>query len=298
MEAGQALAHRYPVTWETFEELEAEITSLSNSPAVNATADDDFEFHVSAGGGLLPTAATASMCAADEVFFRGQILPLQLLPSVGSDNSVSVFGRGVSRCVSPTTTTTAVSSPGFAANRSSSSCVSRNHSSNDARSISTACERSLSNHLYAHPSPTPRIGNAKKRSTGRRSASSAPSGWGFFRLGVVGAAEMGLYDLNSWRSKSGGVGGRKSDADAAHAKRFDVCGGSEAKYESETGRFVRRGLGCKCSPEAVEPIPPWMTKVVIGKKKEEEKDKVSLRRESRMCRSRIMEWLEPWRRSP
>ncbi|WOL06151.1 hypothetical protein Cni_G14883 [Canna indica] len=53
------------------------------------------------------------------------------------------------------------------------------------------------------------------------------------------------------------------------------------------------GLGCKCSPETEELIPSWMTKVMIGKKKEEEdKDKVSLRRETTLRPLRLSTSIE------
>ncbi|RWV99837.1 hypothetical protein GW17_00037242 [Ensete ventricosum] len=81
---------------EAFEEVEEEEESLSLSdlPEVideamdeeckTGEATDDFEFQISVAGGLLSSSVETDMCAADEVFFQGQILPLQPSISPGS----------------------------------------------------------------------------------------------------------------------------------------------------------------------------------------------------------------------
>ncbi|RWW64970.1 hypothetical protein BHE74_00027750 [Ensete ventricosum] len=84
---------------EAFEEVEEEEESLSLSdlPEVideamdeeckTGEATDDFEFQISVAGGLLSSSVETDMCAADEVFFQGQILPLQ--PSISPGSGLS-----------------------------------------------------------------------------------------------------------------------------------------------------------------------------------------------------------------
>ncbi|THU72602.1 hypothetical protein C4D60_Mb04t13930 [Musa balbisiana] len=155
---GQVLAMAQQEKWEAFEE-EEESLSLSDLPEVTdeamdeecktGEAADDFEFQISVAGGLLSSSVETDMCAADEVFFQGQILPLQ--PSISPGSGFFATGsRGASR------------------------------------------------------------GGA-----GRKSASSAPPGWGILRLGVAKAPEMKLCDIKSRRSSSG----RKSNAEAESAKK-------------------------------------------------------------------------------
>ncbi|CAL9096083.1 unnamed protein product [Musa acuminata var. zebrina] len=322
MEAGQGMAQEGK--WETFEE-EEEASLLSDLPTATVKSNDvegkmdgaadDFEFRVSAGGGLLEGdgAAVAAMCSADEVFFKGHILPLR--PSV--DNGGSTGSRGPSRCGSRSDSmdrcSTAIASLGFDTSRSNSSnsssrssnCVSRSHSSNSTHSSNAfdLPRSSLSNKFYTHPSPKPQLRHARKANASRRSTTSAPPGWGIFWLGLIRPPHIELYDLRSRRS-SNGTGGRKSDADAVHekksvrsnedgsasasarssssSKRLDVCDG-EDKVEKKATRLVGRGFSCKCTLDAVEP------RSMAEKKKQ---DGASLRRADSMCRSRIFEWLE------
>ncbi|RWW85742.1 hypothetical protein BHE74_00005548 [Ensete ventricosum] len=315
MEAGQGMAQEGK--WETFEEEEeASLLSGFTDKSIDVEGKmegegDDFEFRVSAGGGLLEGdgAAVAAMCAADEVFFKGHIMPLR--PSVDNGGS-----RRPSRCGSRSDSmdrcSTAIASLGFDTSRSNSSnsssnCVSRSHSSNSARSSNAfdLPRSSLSNNFYTHPSPKPQLRHARKASASRRSTASAPPGWGIFWLGLIRPPHIELYDLRSRRSSTG-TGERKSDADAVHEKksvrsnedgsasasasarnssssrRLDVCDG-ENKVEKKVTRLVGRGLSCKCTLDAVEP------RSMAGKKKQ---DGASLRRADSMYRSRIFEWLE------
>lgn len=140
---------------------------------------EDFEFRVSVSGGLRSSSSAADdMCVADEVFFRGQMLPLR-----------PCGDRGASR------------------SRSSSNSRSTSRSSSGGRSCGGSsgepprAPAAVSNNFYAHPSPTPRVLSAGRTSAGWRSASAAPPGWGaIFRLGVAKAPEI---DIRSRGSASG-----------------------------------------------------------------------------------------------
>ncbi|KAG6512591.1 hypothetical protein ZIOFF_030716 [Zingiber officinale] len=161
---------------------------------------EDFEFRVSVSGGLHPSSSAADgMCDADEVFFRGQMLPLRR-PWGDSGASRSRSSASDSRSTS----------------RSSSS---GSHSSGSRLSSGSSGERpraapTVSNNFYARPSPSPRILSAGRTSAGwRRSASAAPPGWGaVFRLGVAKAPEIDIRSRGSanGRKKVAPPGGRWS----------------------------------------------------------------------------------------
>ncbi|KAJ8486536.1 hypothetical protein OPV22_019021 [Ensete ventricosum] len=278
---------------EAFEEVEEEEESLSLSdlPEVideamdeeckTGEATDDFEFQISVAGGLLSSSVETDMCAADEVFFQGQILPLQPSISPGSGLFSNASRRG-SRSESLDQYSSIILDLGFGGgsrsnsgnSSSSSSCISRSYSSS-SRSSST-CElprASVANNFYAHPSPTPQVRIVTKTSAGRKSTSSAPPGWGILRLGVAKAPEMKLCDIRSRRSSSG----RKSNAAAESAKKAPsgttksrcakshaVCGRGAQNQQKTPPRPGGRGFICKCSSDAVEPIA--MSKLTITRK--------------------------------
>ncbi|XP_019710682.2 uncharacterized protein [Elaeis guineensis] len=310
------MAQEQQEKWVTLEE-EEEALSLSDFPVAIHKANDkeskssddaveDFEFRISVGGSLLSNAAETDMCAADEVFFQGQILPLR--PSVSSDNGLFSTSWCPSRSDSMDRHSSAISSLGFESSRSSSrssSSVSRSHSSNSHSSMGCEPPRvSVSNNFYTHPSPIPQVRIVRKRSAGRRSMSSSTPGWGIFRLGVIKTPEIELYDSRSRRSSSGGMSNnnQKRDGDVERGKKVsnandgngsgpyghssDASKG-EAKAEKKAPRLVGRGFGCRCSPDSVEIVS---SNVVIAKKKKEEGE--GLKRSESMSRSRIFEWLE------
>ncbi|XP_074589897.1 uncharacterized protein LOC141845787 [Curcuma longa] len=239
------------------EEEEEEVSlSLSDFPASSGEDDcackssddaaDEFEFQVSAAGGLLRGAGEAEMCVADEVFFQGQILPLR--PSVSSDSGF--LSRGASRRSESLDQyySSAILGLGFHSTSRSSSSRSSSNGSGMSRSHS-------SNNFYARPSPTPRIRTHRKTNAGRRSASSTPPGWGIFRLGIAKAPEIELHDIMLRRpsngARGGGVSASANNAEADHAKK--------EKSKHSKGRAAQkkpsgRGLICRCSPEAVEPV--------------------------------------------
>ncbi|WOL17650.1 hypothetical protein Cni_G26443 [Canna indica] len=270
------------LNWEPLDrqgEADDDCLSLSDFPLVvddkandyehkcsDADEEDDFEFRISAAGGLLPSSAEADMCAADEVFFQGRILPMR--PSVSSADG---GGRSGSRSNSSWDRSSSRSSS--SSSSSGSGCVSRSHSSSSARSSGSLEHRrrpSLSNNFYAHPSPTPQVRGARSRAAGcgRRSARSTPptppppTGWGIFRLGVAKVPEIELYGTRSRRaSGDGSVSGRLSSAAAVERT---VRGGGAAKGQTSRRRtVVGSGFGCKCSADAVEPIA--MSKIILNR---------------------------------
>ncbi|KAI0523475.1 hypothetical protein KFK09_005870 [Dendrobium nobile] len=212
--------------WVTFDSDSDEALSLSDLPvskpdnnnpkeesasAASPPKEEQFEFRILAGGGNHSSTELVSMCAAEDVFFHGQLLPL-----------------GPTRSVSRSDSTASVSVD-------SSTSVSRSHSSNSCASSSDAPQslsRIRSNTLYAYPSPKPRVRPAGRNSGGRRSTGSAPPvGWGLLRLGVAMAPEMELSDIRVRLARGGSV---KTVEKRGNAVRRLLGGGL---------------MGCTCSPE-------------------------------------------------
>ncbi|KAK3146898.1 hypothetical protein QOZ80_3BG0274630 [Eleusine coracana subsp. coracana] len=163
-------------------------------------APEDFEFCVLSSGGLALAGEDADMCAADEVFSGGKLLPLRLSLAASSDapSSALLLLRSDSGATS--------TSGGFSSRYSSrGSCVSRSMSSisdpasltcsKGASSVTPPRLSAPSSMFYAHPCPSPRPPrrSAVPASSARRSTGSAPpaTAWGgVIRLGVVSAPEV------------------------------------------------------------------------------------------------------------
>ncbi|KAJ1697450.1 hypothetical protein LUZ63_005962 [Rhynchospora breviuscula] len=273
----------------TNEEEEEEALSLSdfplkpNSPSdklnlIPNSTTDDFEFRISFSA--TETDFQAEMCAADDVFCNGTILPLR--PSVSSrtdsmDLSIS------SGTILSTSRSASSSSSG-----SSSYCVSRSHSTKSVPGtlpIPDPPRRSVSNNFfYAFPSPSPQIRTGARKSnviSGRKSTSSVPGT--ILRLGVLPTPEIDIRSRRTNEKKPNTV-------------------------EKKQLGFGGYGFGCNCVPdEVVEPVgmPVSRSKAEAPKKKknggEEEERKVekkeidlkfNLKRRESLCRTRIFNWFE------
>ncbi|XWS45184.1 hypothetical protein CRYUN_Cryun15aG0114600 [Craigia yunnanensis] len=161
------------------------------------------------------------MCAADEVFFKGQILPLRL--SVSSDSGLTGCrqdSQNTSRCLSGSESmdhgslsrfTSVSSSSRSSSTRSSHYSTSSNNSItatarnfNSITNSSCSCSSNsntkskpikIRNNFNTHPSPKPQIRLSKARSVNFSSRNQKSSMWDFFRLGLVRAPELELQDL-------------------------------------------------------------------------------------------------------
>ncbi|KAM2640405.1 hypothetical protein TB1_026790 [Malus domestica] len=154
------------------------------------TQDQEFDFGSSMRRGSNNLLTYTKMCAADEVFFQGQILPLR--PSVSSDTCSNGLTR---RC------------PLSGVGLRSSSCRSRisHNSSFSSSTSSTTTTTGITskprgtrpiNQFYTEPSPKPqiKIPNSRLETAGSRHHKS--SMWDFFRLGLVRTPDMELQDFN------------------------------------------------------------------------------------------------------
>nr|DAD41437.1 TPA_asm: hypothetical protein HUJ06_015760 [Nelumbo nucifera] len=251
------------------EQDEAEALSLSDLPIMEIKrekhsseeikaleTEEDFEFG-SWGASLL---TESEMCAADDVFFQGQILPLRL--SVSSDSGLTGFrqdSRNFSRCGSRSESLEHSSSCGFTSVSSrSSSC--RSHNSSSSSSVNaTGYKPRVKNHFHTHPSPKPQLwyssATARPGNAGNRDRRSTI--WGLFRVGVVRTPEIELDDLKR-RNRN-----KSCNSSSSHNTRNGTCGGrsslDEAKIEKKTTQkqsfLDKSGLSsCKCSVSAVETV--------------------------------------------
>ncbi|KAF8668615.1 hypothetical protein HU200_051790 [Digitaria exilis] len=264
--------------------------SRTDADGPTSDAADDFEFCILSSGGLVPAgkavAETVDMCVADELFCQGKLLPLR--PS-----SATATADGASVVVSlPRSESSAASTMGFvsrsgsrsaSSSGSSSGCVSRSESSKSASSDHGGAppRRSLSSSVfYAHPSPSPQLRSSARP---RRSTGSAPppASWGLFRLGVVGAPDV--YPPP-----------RSGEAKITAAAAARGGGSRSARFEQVTvamdkklglGALFGDSLGCKCSPDAIEPVR-LQEAAKRSRKKTGGKSGLGVRR------IRILDWLE------
>ncbi|OMO56535.1 hypothetical protein CCACVL1_26478 [Corchorus capsularis] len=201
------------------------ITNDENGEPQGIKTEEDFNFG-SLGGSL--STEPAEMCAADEVFFKGQILPLRL--SVSSDSGLAGFRQDSRRCLSRSESldhgslsrfasvssssrsssigsshfsrsssnsnnSMTVTARNFNSNSNSSSSFSSNSNSN-SNSKSESKPIKIRNNFNSHPSPKPQIRLSKTRPLNHVSSRNQKSTmWEFFRLGLVRAPELELQDL-------------------------------------------------------------------------------------------------------
>ncbi|KAL6658023.1 hypothetical protein ACP70R_004270 [Stipagrostis hirtigluma subsp. patula] len=289
-------------------------------------APEDFEFCILSSGGLaLAGDDFADMCAADEVFSDGKLLPLRLSSANSADASTFLLLRSDSLDGAAS----AVSTSGFssrydsrsASSSSSSSSVSRSTSSKSASSdpaglgssgtyirgassldAAAPRRRSLSSSVfYAHPSPSPRpprriarpAASAPRRSTG----SAPPAAWGVIRLGVVGAPDV--YQPRAVaESRRAAAAAARGGSQSARFEQGRAAGKEAMAADKKLALgLLGAGLVCSCSPDAVAPM--CSAEAAAGearrrrKKAEEKKMRGAKQSGQNAARwSRILHWLE------
>ncbi|KAK1439022.1 hypothetical protein QVD17_04837 [Tagetes erecta] len=153
-------------------------TNQQNNPEQHFSDEQDEDF---AFGRDLPE---NEMCTADELFFRGQILPLR--------HSVTLPSRFITR-TRQFTRSVSLSEPVSVAS-------SRSIRSSTSGSEFNGYRPRNRNQFHSHPSPTPQI---RTRSFGQYSKSKSSTKWRFLRLGPVKVDEIGLSDLKNRRYEIG-----------------------------------------------------------------------------------------------
>lgn len=237
--------HRY-VVGEEEEEDEEETLSLCDLPVSASNGDntqqnaetakaleaEDFDF--GSWGERGTVLMETEMCAADEVFFQGQMLPLR--NSVSSESATQA-----SRCASR--------SESMDHSLSSRSNSTGSHNSTSTSTVSTTSTSSTYTpkfrnqfHSHSHPSPKPQIAPGPRHGnvTIRCRKSNV---WSLFKVGVVRTPEMELQELKL-RSISSSSSSRKSDL--LEMKPH------EEKKKKKADRFIFDG--CQCSADAVETV--------------------------------------------
>ena len=252
------------------EEKEEEQSRKEDALAIDHQTQEEFDFP-SRGGSLL---RESEMCAADEVFFQGQILPLRLsVSSQSGSGGVKQESQNISRCTSRSESMDHNSTGGFTSNNSSRSSSTRSHNSTSSTSSNSTFRQNskpirVQNNFLTCPSPKPqiRISATTRQGTvsGRRSNSSARD---FFRLGLVPTPEIGLQDLKVRRniSVNKNSGSRNSSLSSSSSSTSAKINNSSSR-KSNSGlnmedKQIRQGFlerrlggllsGCKCTDETV-----------------------------------------------
>ncbi|OEL18369.1 hypothetical protein BAE44_0020612 [Dichanthelium oligosanthes] len=248
---------------------------------------DDFEFCILSSGGLVPAgkAAETDMCVADELFCQGKLLPLRPSSATAADGANVVT---LPRSESAASTVGLVSRSGSrsaSSSGSSSGCVSRSQSSKSASSDHGGApapppRRSLSSSLfYAHPSPSPQLRTAQpRRSTG---SAPPPASWGLFRLGVVGTPDV----YPPPRHAEAKIAATAARGGGSRSARFEQVTAAVDK-KLGFGALFGDSFGCKCSPDAIEPV-----RLPEAAKRSRKKDGAKSSHGG-VRRSRILDWLE------
>lgn len=216
-------------------------------------AHEEFAFG-SVTGGSLSTAA--EMCAADEVFFRGQILPLRL--SVSSDACTTRIdpARG-----SRSESMDRGSVVGFRSRSTQNSSSVTSGTFITITRIASEPRLRTRNQFDSHPSPKPQIrvssarGLERVSSAGRKQKSSM---WDFFRLGLVRTPDIELQEIKAnLRGNSGNkctnysVTRSSSVNNNNNNNNFSASCGENSNNIAEKQKRRMFLSGCKCSAEAV-----------------------------------------------
>ncbi|XP_057505225.1 uncharacterized protein LOC130788515 [Actinidia eriantha] len=219
--------------------LNRDDNNQSREDASAPSAIEDFNF------GSWPgfVSAEPEMCVADEVFFRGQIMPFR--HSVSSESGLAAF-RNPSRSISRSESMDHLWSGRATGTSSRSSSIRSQHSSSSGSSTTTTNPKKVRNPFHAHPSPTPQIrvpssryGNSSHpgHQGGRKSTR-----WSLFRVGLFPAPKIELQDLRAR--------GTNNRFDNRHSCSSTSSSDHQRRKKSNHGLFG----GCRCSFDAVETL--------------------------------------------
>ncbi|KAH6838161.1 hypothetical protein C2S53_009038 [Perilla frutescens var. hirtella] len=273
------------------EKKEDDDDHISSKTNTTSTPPEEFDF--------CSLSKESEMCAADEVFFQGQILPLRR-HSVSSEKGSLLHhydGRYRSRSISRSD-----SMDHYYSSRSSS--ISSGQSSSSGSSSATAARYNKPklpprNQFHSHPSPSPRLHFPSNRhgvgSSGanNRNSIKKSSIWNVLRLGLVtGPPEIAFQDLKARSSNScRNFGSRNSTSSS-------ISGGGEKK---KIGRRLLGG-GCRCAADDVETVAPARVVIIKRSASENSNDVVApLQREEikpqkltkkHLSHHRTFEWLK------
>ncbi|KAK8694867.1 hypothetical protein V6N13_072411 [Hibiscus sabdariffa] len=284
--------------------------------------DEDFNF-----GSLCGSLTTEpEMCAADQVFFQGQILPLRL--SVSSDSGITGCRQdslSTSRCLSRSESMDHGSLSRFTSVSSSSRSSSFNSISNGSSSYYNSKPRKTRNNFNTHPSPKPQITSSKAHQpVNVSSRNQKPQMWEFFRLGLVRGPKLELIDLKARSNNNNGIKNSVSRNSSCNSYRSNCSSSTKNSTTNTKSKIVNKSSevvknaqdlskgflakkigslsGCKCSVNAVETVPLNDIMVIKSsdnidamedKKKPVKEMKMKKKRKEKraLSRNRTFEWL-------
>ncbi|XP_054775948.1 uncharacterized protein LOC129284479 [Prosopis cineraria] len=227
----------------------------ANSQVLN----EEFDFRLRWG----PFCKEPEMCAADEVFFQGQILPSQL--------NGQKFNRHKSRSLD------FLDHVSLSESRSNSSRSSSFKSQNSSNSTSSTTiltprvsESRVKNRFHTCPSPKPQLRVPIPRQASFGNLGRKSSTWDFFRLGVVPVPEIELQDLKvrgtkNTVSRNGSTSNSRSNSGTTKSGKMSTSTHYRGKSSNHgLKQFLDKGggflSGCKCSVETV----PLDTVIIIN----------------------------------
>ncbi|XP_016438932.1 uncharacterized protein LOC107764861 [Nicotiana tabacum] len=185
---------------------------------------EEFDF-CSCVGSLLKD---SEMCNADEVFFQGQMLPLQCLPS---DSHSNVF-RGGATC-------------------NERGLIESSSSTSFSQQISAL---GIRNQFRSQLSPTTQVQFSKITHRNINRSNPKPKMWSHFRVGLVKTPEIALEDLKIRRNKdfasqnSTSSSSSNSSSSNDNRKRIILSKKKKQRKRAFPG-------SCKCSVNSVEIVP-------------------------------------------
>ncbi|XP_073057935.1 uncharacterized protein [Primulina eburnea] len=231
-----------------------EENSPSNIPLRAIEIQEDFDF--------CSLSKESEMCAADEVFFQGQILPLR--HSVSSEKGLLQYCGSDSICRSISRS----ESMEYYSSRSSS--ISSSHQSSSSGSSSAATlpkphhkrPKPPQNQFHSHPSPSPRLNssnrpgivNSNNRNCTKKTSSAI---WNIFRLGLVTAPpEIALQDLKT-RCPNNSTNFWSRNSTGSNTSSLSSSSNKISPDKKKKG-FLN---GCMCTNDAVDTVSSKITQI-------------------------------------
>ncbi|KAI4327384.1 hypothetical protein L6164_019853 [Bauhinia variegata] len=321
------------------EEEDEEALSLCDLP-VNLIKEDDRskkpdsqvietleEFDFGSWGGTIST--ESEMCAADEIFFQGQLLPLRRSFSSVSGFTTTGFqpeNPQLKRCESRSESLDhgSLGRFGFRSSSSRSSSLRSQNSSSSTCSTTLPTTRiskyRVRNQFHTNPSPKPHLRVSVPRQSNFGNQGRKSSAWDYFRLGVVPTPEIGLQELKARNTNSANKNcvSRNSSSGSSSNRSFNASSTNKSDklinstHHSDKRNHVFKQLvgkgggflsGCKCSAQSdvviiksgikstnkTESATHAMKEKVLELKKQKQRQKQGKRATSRR---RTFEWLK------
>lgn len=239
----------------------------------NNTTQEEFDFRTWGA----PFSKEPQMCVADEVFFKGQILPLRV--SFSSEAGLLASATGSQqhhgkKFINELSRLEPLDLPSNSSSRSSSLRSQNSSSSTSSTTTNTTPTRTkprIRNQFHTHPSPKPqlRAQTPTQLSSFSNQGRKSTSAWGIFRLGVVPAPEIiGLQELKVRSTNNANrncVSRNSSSSSSNSAKGVKTSNKSNSNNNNNVlKQLVGKGggllSGCDCSFETVQPTNMMMIK--------------------------------------